>query len=148
MISNKMLAAYLDQKLVLLTKISDITKQLEVQSSQKDIQLGDLPEQRQVFIDRLKKCEQMIAESYQPMTGAPKERRKRILSGDFPKEECTAEETELLEYVHKCRNVLQKTLAMDQNARRLIQKECDRLQNLLHTARNIKKDVNSKQFPQ
>lgn len=143
---SNMLVACLDQKLVLLTKISDITKQIEVQSCQKEIELGDLPDQRQIYIDRLKKCEQVITDSYQSMAEEQQVRRKKILSGDFPKEECTEEETELLEYAIKCRDILNKTLAMDVEARRLLQKECDRLQKLLHTARNSKKATYSNQY--
>lgn len=139
MISEEMLEECLKQKLVLLTRISDITKQIEVQSSQDEIELGDLPDQRQVYIDRLKKCEQMICESYASLKGKEQERRKRILSGDFLKEECSVEEARLLNYSIECQNMLQKTLAMDREARKLLQKECDRLQTLLQTARNSKK---------
>lgn len=145
-VSNQTLAAYLDQKLILLTKISDLTKQIEVQSSQTDIQLGDLPEKRQIYIDRLKKCEQMIHESYQSMAGEQKERRKKILNGDFSKKDCTVEEAGLLACAIQCRSVLLRTLAMDRDARGLIQKECDRLQNLLHTARKKRKNADSKHY--
>lgn len=144
MISNEILLKYLDQKLILLTRISDITKQIEVQSRQDDIQLDNLPDQRQVYIDRLKKCEQMINESLVPLSGEEKDRRKKILSGNFPKDECSDEEAKLLDYAMQCQNVLHRTLAMDVEARRLLQKECDRLQNLLHTARKTKRTYSGK----
>lgn len=138
-ISGQTLAVCLEQKFILLTRISDITKQIEVQSRQDTMQLGDLPVRRQVYIDRLKKCGRMIAASCRALPERERERREKILSGDFPKEDCTPEETVLLKYAVQCRDVLQKTLKMDRDARGRIQKECDRLQQLLHAARNTKK---------
>ena len=123
------------QELVLLTKISDITKQIEVQSRQKEIHLDGLAENRQIYIDRLKKCRQMIEAACQPLLPEQQERRKKILSGRFAKEKCTPEEAKLLELGAKCNSVLQEMLVTDREARERLQQECDRLQKLLHTSR-------------
>ena len=125
----------MEQKLVLLTKISDVTKQIEVQSRQEEINLGDLADRRQVFIDRLKKCQNMIDAACRQLPPEQQERRKKILSGRFPEEECTPEEARLLKIGAKCGVVLQETLAMDREAHDRLQKECDRLQKLLHSSR-------------
>lgn len=134
----------MEQKLILLTKISDITKQIEVRSRQKEISLGDLADQRQLYINRLKKCQQMIESACQCLPPERQERRRQILSGRFAEEDCTAEEAKLLVLGKKCRVVRQETLSMDAEARERLQKECDRLQKLLHSARKSSKNGYSK----
>lgn len=69
-----LLLSCMEQKIILLTKTSDLTKQMEVRSKQEDIEMGDLAAQRQVFIDRLKKCESVIASC---IDGLPEEQRER-----------------------------------------------------------------------
>ena len=129
------LLMFWDQRIVLLTVILNLTKQIEVQSSQKDIQLGDLPEQRQVYVDRLKKCNQMI-DAFQNKTGEKEGARlKQLLSGNAGPESCTEEERRLADYAQKSRCLLESILTLDIEAQRKIQDECDRLQNLMRSAR-------------
>lgn len=123
------------QELILLTKISDITKQIEVQSRQEEIHLDGLVEKRQAYIDRLEKCRQMIKAACVKLSPEQLERRKKILSGKFPKEECTPEETKLLELGAKCTVVLNQTIASDKEARERLQRECDRLQKQFYASR-------------
>lgn len=133
--SGELLLSCMKQKLILLTKTSDLTKQMEVHSMQTDIEMGDLADQRQVFLDRLKKCESVIASCNATLPEKQQKRQKKILHGDFPKEECSASETELLECAVKCRELLCNILTMDKQVRERLQNECSRLQNLLHNAR-------------
>ena len=123
------------QELILLTKISDITKQIEVQSRQEDMHLDGLAESRQVYIDRLKKCRNLIEKACRQLPLDKQERRKKIISGRFPKEECTPEEVKLLELGKKSYAVLHETLALDEEARERLQQECDRLQKMVHASR-------------
>ena len=130
-----LLLSCMEQKIILLTKTSDLTKQMEVRSKQEDIEMGDLAAQRQVFIDRLKKCESVIGSCMDGLPEGQQKRQKKILSGDFPKGECSAAEAKLLGCGVKCRKILLDTLTMDKQVRERLQKECSRLQELLHTAR-------------
>lgn len=125
----------MNQGLVLLTKISDITKQIEVQSRQENMRLDGLAESRQVYIDRLKKCRKLIETACRQLPEEQRERRKKIISGRFPKEECTPEEVTLLELGKKTNALLRETLAVDKEARVRLQRECDRLQKLVHASR-------------
>lgn len=133
--SGELLLSCMKQKLILLTKVSNLTKQMEVCSRQTEIKMGDLAGQRQVFLDRLKKCESVIASCNTALPGEQQKRQKKILSGDFPKEECSASENELLGYAVKCRDLLRYILSMDKEVRERLQNECNRLQELLHNAR-------------
>lgn len=123
------------QELILLTKISDITKQIEVQSRQENMNFGGLAASRQVYIDRLKKCRDLIEKACRQLPEDQQERRKKIISGRFPKEECTPEEVTLLELGKKFNAVLRQTLALDKEARVRLQQECDRLQKMVHASR-------------
>ncbi len=121
------------QQTVLLTRISDITAQIEVRSRQADIQLDDLPEQRQIFIDRLKKCNGLIAKTTAKLPETEQERLHKILRGTFSEENCRAEEQELLQCGIKNSNLLQNILAVDSEARGRISRECARLQKHLRS---------------
>ncbi len=125
----------MEQELILLTKISDITKQIEVQSRQDNMNFDGLAESRQIYVDRLKKCRKLIETACRQLPEDQRERRKKIISGRFPKEECTSEEAKLLELGEKSDTVLRETLALDQEARGRLQRECDRLQKMVHTSR-------------
>ncbi len=125
----------MEQELILLTKILDVTKRIEVQSREKEIRLDGLAESRQVYVDRLKKCRQMLSAACLSLPPAESERRRKIISGRFPKEECTPEEAMLLELGRKCSAVLDETLKTDCEARARLQRECDRLQELVRVSR-------------
>ncbi len=129
------LLACWEQRNVLLTAILNLTGQIEVQSSQLDIRLGDLPEQRQVYIDRLKKCNRMI-DGYKSKAGETERARLReVLSGKADPAECTEEERRLADCAQKSRRLLDSTLASDTEARRKIRLECDRLRKRIRSAR-------------
>ncbi len=129
------LLMFWDQRIVLLTAILNLTKQMEAQSSQKDIQLGDLPEQRQVYIDRLKKCNRMIDVCQNKAKEDELARLEQLLSGKGGVEPRTPEERRLADYAQKSRCLLDSILASDVEAQRKIRIECDRLQKLMRSAR-------------
>lgn len=124
--AEDLLPEYMAQELILLTKISDLTKQIEVQSRQNDSRLDGLAGQRQLYIDRLKKCRQMIDRACASLPPEQCERQKKILAGRLPAEECSAGEARLLELGAKCGAVLRETLSADREARERLQRECDR----------------------
>ncbi len=132
------LLAFLRQELVLLTRISDLTKQIEVQSRQAEIRLEDLPERRQVYIDRLKKCRRAAARSLAELPAPQRARAEALLAGRAVGPALGGEERELLESAGSCRAVLRKTLASDVSARGKIRAECARLRSLVRAARSAR----------
>ena len=124
-----------DQRIVLLTAVLNLTKQIEVQSRQEEIQLSDLPEQRQVYVDRLKKCNQMIDACQAKAAGEESARLKLLLSGKEDAQTYTEEERRLACYARESRSLLDSILALDTEARKKIRDDCDRLQNQLRSVR-------------
>lgn len=129
------LLALWDQRIVLLTSILDLTKQIEAQSCQEDIQLGDLPEQRQVYLDRLKKCNRIIDASVGKADPENRARLKSVLAANPDLTSCTQEERRLAAYAQESRRLLDSILASDTEARRKIRLECDRLRKLARSSR-------------
>ncbi len=123
------------QQTILLTGILDVTKQIEVQSREQRVDLRVLAEERQVYIDRLKKCRAMIDTVLRDLPEDRRERRKKIISGRLPEEECTAEEKEMLALGKKSAAALRDTLALDREARARLTEECSNIQKRLRAAR-------------
>ena len=69
----------LEQKKILITDILDATKQIEVQSAQEDVQIDNLIEQRQIKIQRIKKCDELIKEKLKFLDVTEKERWDKIV---------------------------------------------------------------------
>lgn len=118
----------MEQKLILLNNILDLTKQIEVQSRQQMVDIGTLADQRQIYIDRLKKCNAMIGAACREFPPELCERMKGIAAGRRPEAECTEEEQKLYELAQKGNEVLQSTLALDREARNRLTAECSRIQ--------------------
>lgn len=131
------LSVCMKQKLVLLTKTADITKQLEVQSRQPDINtdgMNVLVDERQVYLDRLEKCCQFVKGTCGKLPEDKIPRVKQILSGKLPEGCCTPAERDLCQCGADCGAALQKAKKTDALARQALENECGRLQKLLHTA--------------
>lgn len=128
---ESMLHSCMDQKVILLTRISDLTKQVEVMSRQKAPDVGSLLNQRQVYLDRLKKCESILENSRCQLPLEMQGQVKLILSGKESAENCTADEAKLLLCGRKCRVLLRDILAMDAECKSRLQAERSRLQKLL-----------------
>ncbi|NCC86419.1 MAG: hypothetical protein EOM05_00935 [Clostridia bacterium] len=72
----------LEQKKIIITEILDVTKQIEVQSVQEDVQIDNLIEQRQVKIQRIKKCDELIKEKLKILDVEEKENWDKIVKCD------------------------------------------------------------------
>jgi hypothetical protein len=121
----------LEQKVLLLKKISDLTKQIEVRSKQKEIRLEDLPAQRQVLLDRVEKCNRMIDGCVEALPEESRGAMKRILEGKADPGECGPDDSAVLQYSLKCRSLLRTILAENSVAVGRISEERNRLQKLL-----------------
>mgnify|MGYP000634859864 CR=1 FL=1 len=128
---NNKLEFALEQKELLLIKISDLTKQMEVRSKQQEIQMEDLPAQRQVLLDRIKKCCLMIDGYVDTLPEEERSRTKKILSCEIPQEECGPDEQVLLKRSLNCLSLLRTVVAENSIAVGRMKKERDRLQTTL-----------------
>ncbi len=71
----------LEQKKIFIKDILDITKQIEVQSRQEEMEMDDLVTQRQVRIDRLQKCDNLIDEKVKTLDKKQREKWEKLVVG-------------------------------------------------------------------
>lgn len=133
------LSACLEQEEVLLTRIRDISVQMETQCSLPNPAPGELVQQRQVYLDRLKKCGDRVTALLGKLDPCERERLSAVLSSGVNREECSTQEAPLLERGAKCRSLLRETVALDRESLKQIKKECDRLQKLVNESRRGEK---------
>lgn len=126
----------LDQKTALLTRVADLTKQIEVRSRQKEIRLEDLPARRQVLLDRVERCNRMIGRCADSLDKEPQGRLRQILGGKLSPRECSGEEAVLLQRSVKCLSLLRSILAENEVAVVRVRSERDRLRNRLNDLRS------------
>jgi hypothetical protein len=134
---NKIIAC-LKQKKILLERVYNITKQLEAASIQPDIDFGDLPQQRQVYIDRLKKCERLLSACIGELPPEDMEHVKGLLSGSAHSDTPGGPDVEYSRYGTDIRSMLGGIVAMDNEILRNTKKERDRQHRRMKEARKGK----------
>ncbi|MGX8702365.1 hypothetical protein [Caproiciproducens sp.] len=128
--------ACLDQKVILLTQIWDLTKQIDLRCTQDDIQLDGLLEQRGVFIDRINKCNDLIGRLTAELPPEQRERVTELLNGKGTEEDCgSEEERHTLKLSKEYHFILQKAAVLDQSARGKLRKRCDELREKINQGR-------------
>ena len=132
-----------EQKKILLVKIMNLTKQLEARSKQPNIHFEDLPQQRQIYIDRIKKCEKLLSTYINELPDDQSNRMKNIMSGNVPKCECEADEQEYFECGAKIRFMLGSIVAMDNEILQNTKKERDKQQRKI---KHLRKGINANNF--
>ena len=134
------LSACLEQEEVLLTRIRDLSVQIEVQCGFPTPAPGELVRQRQVYFDRLKKCVGRVTALLGKLEPGERQRMSAVLSSGAKRDECSAQELPLLERGARCRSLLREAAASDRESLKRIKKECDRLQKLVNESRRGKRD--------
>lgn len=95
----------------------------------------NLPEERQVYIDRLKKCDRLIDSQVNRLSSNEQTRVNHALSSNLKKTDCTPEEFELSECSTACRSLLRGIVATDQVSMERFREESKRLQQLVNQSR-------------
>lgn len=124
------------QKKILLEKVMEISSRMESLSKMPHPDPENLPLERQVYIDRLKKCEQLIADQINQLSSNEQTRIRDLLSSSLKKADCTAQELELWEYGNSCRTLLRSIIAADQVSMERFREESQRLQQLVNQSRS------------
>lgn len=124
------------QKKVLLEKVMEMSRQMESLSKLPHPDPGNLPQERQVYIDRLKKCDQMLASQINQLSSNEQTRMKDVLSSSLKKADCTAQEWELSEYGKVCRALLRSIIAADQVSMERFREESQWLQQNVNQSRS------------
>ncbi len=123
------------QKKILLEKIMQMSSQMESLSKQTHPDPGNLPQERQVYVDRLQKCEHLLNGQINRLSSNEQTRMKIVLSSNLKKTDCTPEESELSEYGVACRSLLRCIVATDQVSMERFREERQRLEQLVNQSR-------------
>jgi len=91
----------------------DITKRMEEESLKEEINLDSLIAERQSRIDRLKKCDQMLASTTDGLEDSERKRIQGIVSGLGESNPINPHEEKMADYVTLTRADLQTTVEID-----------------------------------
>jgi len=125
----------LEQKVILLTEILNLTKQIEMRSKERDIELDNFLEQRGAYIVRVNKCDDLILSLSESLLPEQQKRLQQILHSELSEEECSKEELPLLKLSIECTELLQRTAVIDKSARDAIQEQCNELREKINLTR-------------
>lgn len=119
---NDTLLTCLRQRVILMTGILDLTKQLEVQSKQDAPQMDDLLRQRQACMDRIDKCNALIQKEAAALQLDGYTSLSHFLEGD-PEQAVSDEDFEICSLVQTNRELLRSTITIDANAVQRVQEQ-------------------------
>lgn len=125
----------LEQKVIILTQILNLTKQIDVRSNEPDIDLDDFLEQRGAYIVRVNKCDQLIHNLSKELTVEDQGRLEQLLLGELSEADCSEDELPLLRLSKDCSSLLERAAVIDKSARDAIQKQCDELRKKINDSR-------------
>ena len=132
---DEQLMVCLEQKVILLTKILDLTKQIEVRCKQSDIQLDNFLAQRSLFMERITKCDHLIANLIDRMPSDQQEHIRQLLKTATEERPCTADEKTILTLSKKCSSLKRRIVSIDSSARELLKANQDSIKEKLKSAR-------------
>lgn len=83
--ANDSIIICLEQKRLFITDALNLTKQIEVQSNQEEFEIDSLLEQRQLKIERMIKCDELIEQNLEKFETAQASHWSELLKGDISK---------------------------------------------------------------
>lgn len=115
----------LEQKQIILTKVLNFTKQIEVRCKQPDVRMDDLLETRGIFLERMTKCNRLIATLTEEMPKESQKRLRMLLEGNGKPDNETEQEKQIEKLATECRSLVQRASMLDNGARELLQTRLD-----------------------
>ena len=123
----------LEQKKILLTKIMDLTKQIEVRCKQKTISLESLFEQREGLMRRADKCDRLNENQINQLPPEERAYMRSLLQAKDETPPRTEEEQKVLQLAKSCSYIRQKAMVIDQSANELLKKRCDQMKEKINS---------------
>lgn len=117
----------LEQKEILLTKIMDLTKQIEVRCRQEHVVLEDLFEQREMFMKRVDKCDHLIAGQLREQSPEYRTRLQTLLLAKEGAAARSDEERKILRLAESCSYIKQKAMSIDRSANDILRQRCEQM---------------------
>lgn len=125
-------SACMEQKIVLLKRIRQLSKEIELHCGEPDRDPSELPGERQIFFDRLKKCEALLSAQIGRQLPEDRERLRKVFAEGGRDSAQGPQELALYESGVTCRTLLRDILAMDSVSIQRMKTERNRLKELLH----------------
>lgn len=120
---NQEIMSCLEQKVILLTHILNLTKQIEVRCSESEVDLENLLEQREGFMQRFGKCDDLIRSLVAQLPVDQQKTAQQILNQTI--QNCGADEQKALESVRECESLLQRAALIDRAANEALKRQYD-----------------------
>lgn len=139
--NNEQIIICLEQKVILLTKIMDLTKQIEVRCRQQEIRLDTFLEQRAVYMQRVDKCDALLRNLLETLEEDERQKLKAALDDPAHVE---AGGDRALSLIRECNTLVHQAIAIDLSARELLQAQYASMREKLNAAR--KEDVSPSMF--
>jgi len=133
--ANDEIVICLEQKVILLTKVLDLTKQIQVRSRQPDIELDDFLDQRASYMKRVHKCNELISSITEQFPLEQQERIERVLNSEVSEKECLEDELLILTLTKKSILLLQRTASIDKSAYEAIREQYNTVRDKLNQLR-------------
>jgi hypothetical protein len=134
------ITACLEQKEILLTRILDLTKRIEVRCQEPEVDLGHFLDQRAALMERVNKCNRLVDSRLEQMEPQERERCATVMELRIPKAGC-ADETEQKAF-SICTRILslfEQAAAIDRSARESLRLQSEEAKKKLSELRTPKK---------
>lgn len=126
--------ACLEQKVVLMTKILDLTKQIEVRCRQPRIALDDFLDRRRTYMGRVDKCNHLISVLLADCSEDGRARLRKLMAGGAVGGE-TEEERKIEGLAAKSRMIAQRATAVDRDANEELRRRYNEVRKELNAVR-------------
>lgn len=135
---NKQITACLEQKVILLTKIMDLTKQIEIRCMEPDIQLDHFMDDRESFMKRVDKCDVMIRNQIQLLSDEEQAKTNQILSLAVSEADLSEEELKAFQLQQKCNLLFQRAASLNRSAMQAMESQYDEVKKKIKQLRKPK----------
>ena len=132
---DNQIIACLEQKVILMTKVLDLTKQIQVRSKQPDIDLEDFLNQRASYMKRVQKCSDLISSLTKQLSPEQQKRMMQILNSTVSEEDCDGEELTILTLTQNISALFQRTASLDKSAYEAIKNQYNLVREKLNQLR-------------
>lgn len=141
MFSNEIMVC-LEQKEILLTQILNLTKQIEVRCNEPEVELEHFLDQRSLLMQRVDKCNDVIAHQLSELTPAQQSRSKLLLALKIDKQDCSDEERAALELVARCNSLFQRAAVLNKSANDEMQQQYKEVKEKIKQTHKVGKGQN------
>ena len=136
----------LNQKVVLLTKIVNITKQIEVQSKNEDMFLDDLLVERGSCIERFNRCNLLVKQQAEMIKADDSSFFEQLTRSLLGEDTGVKELTVLTELSRECSNLYNRSQEINAQAQRNLVEQFESMKTTLRNQRNTESFQNGNLF--